>query len=64
MLSKNDGMKIKFDKVYDDGGTHIATIRYGKLRLTRRVSADIEKKLNLIAKKLGLKLVKNETNIR
>ncbi len=57
-------MKIQFDKVYDDGGTHIATIRYGKLRLTRRVSADIEKKLNLIAKKLGLKLVKNETNIR
>lgn len=55
-------MKIIFEKVYD-GGKHVATIRYGKLRLTRKVSAEVEKKLNLIAKKLGLKLVKNERKI-
>ena len=49
-------MKIVFEKVYD-GSKHVATIRYGKLRLTKKVSAEIERKLNLIAKKLNLKLI-------
>tara|TARA_R110000851_G_scaffold38407_1_gene98608 strand:+ start:117 stop:275 length:159 start_codon:yes stop_codon:yes gene_type:complete len=51
-------MKIVFEKVYDSNDRHVATIRYGKLRLTRKVSAEVEKKLNIIAKKLNLKLVK------
>ena len=53
-------MKIVFEKVYDSNDKHVATIRYGKLRLTRKTSKDVEKKLLIIAKKLGLKLVKNE----
>ncbi len=56
-------MKIVFDKVYDGGNKHVATIRYGKLRLTKRISAEVEKKLHIIAKKLNLKLIKNETKI-
>ena len=52
-------MKIQFDKIFD-GGKHVATIRYGKLRLTRKVSAEVEKKLQVIAKKLNLKLIKND----
>ncbi len=52
-------MKIQFDKVYD-GGKHIASIYYGKLRVHKKVSSEVERKLNLIAKKLNLKLVKNE----
>jgi len=52
-------MKIVFDKIFD-GGKHVATIHYGKLRVTRNVSSEVERKLNLIAKKLNLKLVKNE----
>jgi len=52
-------MKIQFDKIFD-GGKHVATIRYGKLRLTRKVSSEVEKKLQVIAKKLNLKLIKND----
>ena len=55
-------MKIKFDKVYD-GGKHVATIRYGKLRLTRKVSAEVRRKLYLVAKQLGLKIVEHERKV-
>lgn len=51
-------MKIIFEKVYDAADRHVASIRFGKLRVHKKVSAEVEKKLLLIAKKLGLKLVK------
>ena len=53
-------MKIVFDKVYDAADRHVASIRFGKLRVHKNVSSEVERKLNLIAKKLNLKLVKNE----
>tara|TARA_Y100001963_G_C6782865_1_gene450981 strand:+ start:1805 stop:1966 length:162 start_codon:yes stop_codon:yes gene_type:complete len=53
-------MKIVFNKVYDADDRHIASIHYGKLRVTKNVSSEVERKLNLIAKKLNLKFVKNE----